>query len=131
MSVGKITLITSPDFFENRNHSILFVHLTEQEQDSVSKWLSDAKLESDLNLYVYNGETGVSWALWALNLCQDVYVNLDNANEITRALSGYLLSKSGVYYRLSDENLVSVYSHINNNRTSLIENFLESAVGGK
>ena len=29
---GKITLITPPDFFENDNHSILFVHLNDTDQ---------------------------------------------------------------------------------------------------
>jgi hypothetical protein len=127
---GKITLITPPDFFENRNRSILFVHLNDQEQDQISQWLGKSESEDNINLYVYTGETEVAWALWAVNLCQQVYVNLDEVNDVSRALSGYLLSKNDVYYKTTNENLAAIYSHINNNRISSVEKFLESVLGG-
>jgi hypothetical protein len=127
---GKITLITPPDFFENRNRSILFVHLDDREQDQISQWLGKSESEDNINLYVYTGETEVAWALWAVNLCQHVYVNLDEVNDVSRALSGYLLSKNDVYYKTTNENLAAIYSHINNNRISSVEKFLESVLSG-
>jgi hypothetical protein len=123
---GKITLITPPDFFENQNNSVLFVHLNEKEQDAVSLWLSNSEINTDLNLYVYNGEVDVRWALWAINLCQATYIDLDGMNNISTALSGYLLSKNSIYYKTEDENLAAIYNHINNNRVPNVEKFLES-----
>jgi hypothetical protein len=36
---GKITLITPPDIYENGNHSTLFIHPSDEEQDIISQWL--------------------------------------------------------------------------------------------
>lgn len=128
---SKITLITPPDIFENSNKSILFIHLTDQEQDDVSKWLAQANIEEDINLYVYNGEPNVPWLMYALNLCEYKYVNIDASNYITNALSGYALTKSDVFYKTSNENLVAVYSHINQHRVTQVEQFLESVLSDK
>jgi hypothetical protein len=128
---GKITLITPPDIFENSNPSILFIHLTDEEQDVVSKWLAKMNLDIDLNFYVYGGESNVSWFLYALNRCEYKYINIDCVNYITQALSGYALTKNNVFYSTKDDNLVGVYSHINNNRVSNIEQFLESILGAE
>lgn len=127
---GKITLITPPDFFENSNPSILFTHLTAQEQDVVSKWLYDAKLSDNINLYVYTDEPNPAWFLYAMNRCEYKYINVDGVNLITQALCGYALSKSDTYYRTSNENIAGVYSHINSNRVTRVEEFLESILGG-
>ncbi len=122
---GKILLITPPDIFENSNESILFVHLNEKEQETVSKWLSDSKLEEDINFYVYDGESNTSWFLYALALCEHKYINLDEINSATQALSGYALGKSGVHYTTSNEELAQIYSYINQNRVDNVEEFLE------
>jgi hypothetical protein len=128
---GKLTLITPPDFFENSNTSILFVHLTEQEQDAVSKWLYNNERVADMNLYVYTNEPNPAWFLYAMNRCEYKYINVDCVNLITQALCGYALSKSGTYYRTSNENIAGVYSHINSNRVNQVEEFLESILGAK
>ena len=126
---GKITLITPPDIFENDTLSILFVHLSDKDQDTVSKWLSDRNFEDNLNLYVYNGEPNAMWFLYALSRCEYKYIDLNGMNNITQALSSYSLSKNNVFYKSDDENLVAIYSHINQNRITKIETFLERALG--
>jgi hypothetical protein len=128
---GKITLITPPDIFENSNPSVLFVHITEEEQDIISRWLGKADFKTDINFYVYSGEPNAIWFLYALNRCEHKYINIDCVNYITQALSGYALSKSGIFYKTQDENLAAVYSHINSNRVSQVEQFLESILGAK
>jgi hypothetical protein len=128
---GKITLITPPDFFENSTLSVLLTHINEEEQDTISRWLSKSEFREDINLYVYSGETNVGWFLYALNRCEYKYINLNDTNYITQSLSGYALSKNGVYYRTDDENIASVYTHINANRVNQVENFLESILGVK
>jgi len=125
---GKITLITPPDVFENSNKSILFINLSDEDQDVVSKWLSTHDLKEDINLYVYNGETDIEWFFWAIGACQYKYIDLDGVNEIITALSGYILGKSGFCYKTTNESLAAVYSHINSNRITNITNFLERSL---
>jgi hypothetical protein len=126
---GSITLVTPPDIYENANLSILFVHLSDQEQDSVSRWLKDSKLTEDINLYVYNGETNIDWFLYALNRCEYKYINVDGSNNISGAIMGYAVGKNGVCYQTADENIAAVYSYINPNRVETVDHFLERAFG--
>ena len=119
---SKITLITPPDIFENSNTSILLCHLTNDEQDAVGKWLHDIDLPIDINIYAYAGEPNTVWFLYALNRCEHKYINIDCVNLITQSLSGYILSKGGVFYKTGNEDLAAIYSHINTNRVSAVEN---------
>lgn len=128
---GKITLITPPDFYENANQSVLFFHTSEQEQDTISKWLKQITFSDDLNLYVYTDETNLPWIFYAFSRCEYKYINFDNMNSITQALGGYLVSRNDVFYHTSDENLASIYSHINCNRVSNVEDFLERILIGQ
>jgi hypothetical protein len=105
--------------------------MTDEEQDAVSRWLSQADLQKDINLYVYTNEPNAVWFLYALNRCEYKYINIDGVNLISQALGGYALSKSNVYYKTDDTNLSAVYSHINSNRVSHVEEFLERILGAK
>lgn len=127
---GKLTLITPPDFFENSNKSILFFHLDDDEQDRISKWLGSSSIKEDLNLYVYTHEVNLPWIFYAFGRCEYKYINFDGMNSITQALGGYLVSRNNVYYKTGDENLSSVYSHINGNRIKQVEEFLERILIG-
>jgi hypothetical protein len=128
---GKITLITPPDFFENENKSILFVNLSDDDQDKVSRWLAKSNLTSDINLYVYSGELTAPWFFYAMARCEHKYIDLNGKNFITDALSGYIIGKSNVFYKTDDANLASLYSHINTNRIDHIETFMESIFSGQ
>jgi hypothetical protein len=128
---GKITLITPPDFFENSNTSVLFAHISNEEQDVISRWLADSDFANNINFYVYSGEVNVSWFLYALSRCEYKYINIDCVNYITQALSGYALGKSDTYYKTKDTNLSAIYNHINGNRVDRVEDFLESILGAK
>jgi hypothetical protein len=125
---GKLTLISPPDFYENDNLSILFFHLTDEEQDHISKWLSESKIKQDINLYIYTDEVNLPWIFYAFGRCEYKYINFNGMNSITQSLGGYLVGKSNVYYNTKDENLAAIYSHINGNRVSQVENFLESVL---
>ena len=122
---GKLTLVTPPDIYENSNTSVLFLHLNDKNQDIVSQWLANADIVEDLNLYVYSGEPNVPWLLYALSRCEYKYVDFDEPEYITSALGSYILGKSNIAYKASDENLAEIYSHINQNRVQTIEEFLE------
>lgn len=123
---GKITLITPPDIFENDNISVLFMHLDEQDQDIVSAWLAKSDVKSNINFYVYTGESNIPWLLYAISCSNHKYIDIDGQNYITSALGGHILSKAGVYYKTKDENLAAIYSHINQHRVEKIETFLET-----
>ena len=49
---GKLTLITPPDIFENESYSILFVHLSDEDQEKVSQWFANSKIKDNLNIYI-------------------------------------------------------------------------------
>ena len=128
---GKLTLITPPDFYENLNTSVLFLNLTESEYDTVGGWLKERGFTQDINLYVYSGEPNIPWLFYANARCEHKYLNLDNLNAVTNALSGYLIGSSDLCYKTSDAGLANIYSHINNNRVNNIEEFLERVIDVK
>ena len=128
---SKITLITPPDIFENANKSILLCHMTDEEQDISSRWLINADLPYELNLYAYTNETNPVWFLYALNRCEYKYININNVNTLTQALAGYVLSRNNVFYKTDDTNIAAIYSHINSNRVDSIDVFLEIVLGAK
>lgn len=128
---GKIYLITSPDFFENNNTSILFFHLSELEQDKISKWLSENDIKGDLNLYVYTNEDNLPWLFYAFNRSDYKYINFNGSNEVTERLGSYFLSRGNTFYSTDNENLAAIYSHINGNRIKQVEEFLEKVLIGQ
>lgn len=128
---AKITLITPPDFFENLNLSILFVNLSDSDQDFVSRYLAEKKFNQDINFYVFNQEKNISWLLYALNRCEYTFIDFDPQTKILNSIGGYLLAKSNVFYHTKDENLTAIYSHINQNRITNIKLFLERIFNGQ
>lgn len=128
---GKLTLISPPDFYENLNTSVLFMNLTDEEYNIASNYLKDSGFNQDMNLYVYSGEPNVPWLFYAFARCEHKYLNLDNLNAITNALSGYLIGSSDLCYKTSDAGLANIYSHISSNRVNNIEDFLERVLDVK
>jgi hypothetical protein len=122
---GKITLVTPPDIYENSNKSVLFCHLSEKDQEIISRWLTQRNLSDNTNFYLYTGETDIGWLFYATGVCQYKYLDVDNMNNITATISSYILSKSDFFYKIQDENLAAIYNHINTNRINKIEQFLE------
>lgn len=122
---GKITLITPPDIFENANHSILFMHLSDGDQVKVSEWLAKSTINENVNVYFYDNEVSLPWLFHALSRCEHKFIDLNNLNYITKLLSGYILSKSNTFYKTDSENESAVYQYINQNKITNIEKFLE------
>lgn len=122
---GKITLITPPDIFENESRSVLFIHLNDADQESVSQWFAKSDIDENLNLYVYDHEIDLPWLFHALGRCDTVFINLDGLNDVSKYLCGYLLGKKKVYYKTANESTAAIFHYINQNRITKIENFLE------
>jgi hypothetical protein len=128
---GKITLITPPDFFENNNLSILFINLTEEEQDIISKFLYENNISIDINFYVFDTDPNIPWLFYAFNRCDYRFINFNNSTDVSNTLGSYLLSKSNTFFCSDNENLVAMYSHINQNRITNIKMFLERIFNDK
>jgi hypothetical protein len=121
----KITLITPPDVFENQSQSILFVNITEQQQDQVSHYFGQLDSDTPLNIYYYQGENNLEWLLFTLNRSDAVFVNADTDSDITRWLLSYVLSKHNVWYNTDDVNMKALWSYINQKYVKDIKTFLE------
>jgi hypothetical protein len=127
---AKVTLITPPDIYQNDQVSVLFIDVTEKEQDEITLWLSEVEKLS-LNIYFYQGEPNVPWLLHSLSSSHYRYINLNNMSAVTSHLVGYIVAKPGVYYTIDDINLAELYSHINVNRVNNVVEFLKRVFGGK
>jgi hypothetical protein len=126
---AKITLITPPDIFQNDRTSVLFIDLTDQDQDEVTKWLSKSN-SLNLNIYYFQGEPTIPWLLFAISVSTFKYLNLNNTSAVSSYLLGYIISKDGVYYSTNDQNVADLYSHLNHNRVNNAVDFLEKVFGG-
>lgn len=126
---AKITLITPPDIYQNDQDSIIFIDLSEKDQDAASEWLGKAEL--NLNVYFYQGENNVPWLLHSLSCSQYRYINLNNMSAVTGYLAGYIIARPGVHYTVDDTNVADLYSHINLNRVTDVVEFLERTFNGK
>lgn len=122
---NKLTLITPPDFYENNNLSILFLSLSDTEQETVSVWLKDNEIPEDLNLYTYQGENNMQWLLYALARSDAKYINLDSEDGITNVMSSYILSRPNVFWHTNNADLKSVLEHISNGYVETVKDFLQ------
>lgn len=121
---GKITLITPPDFYENGNFSVLFIGMSEDDQEKASIWLANHSYP-DANFYVYQGEPNPAWLLYALARADVKFLNYKTDSAIIQLMGSYILSRPNVYWACEDDNLKSLFSHINNQSVSDVEQFLE------
>jgi hypothetical protein len=128
---GKITLITPPDIFENESLSILFMHLSDEDQDNVSNWLKQNLNNIHINIYFYSGETNMNWLFHALSRCEYKFIDIDKCNKNTERLLGYILGKQNVFYKVTDVDSALIYNHINQNKITNVEIFLEKAFNDK
>lgn len=125
---GKITLITPPDIYENSNYSVLFIGLTEEQQEQTSQWLGKKENLPNCNFYYYQGENTPEWLLYALNRSDVIFLNLDTDAAIINIMGSYILGKFGVYYTTKDDNLKALISYINNQYVTGVEQFLEKVL---
>ena len=122
---NKITLITPPDFYENSNFSILFIGMTEEDQDLASAWLGKNETYPDCNFYYFQGENNMEWLLYALHRSDAIFLNFKVDRAIINIMGSYILSRPNVYYTGVDENMKAILSYINNQHLPNITDFLE------
>lgn len=128
---GKITLITPPDIFENDSKSILFLHLSDEDQEQVSKWLANATFDENINIYFYDNDLDLDWLFHSFSRCEYKFIDLDKSKISTHTLLGYFLGKRDTYYKTDNETTAEILSRINQNRITNINTFLERALNAK
>jgi hypothetical protein len=128
---NKITLITPPDIYENSNFSILFLGLSETDQDDASLWLGQNEGYPETNFYYYQGEDNLTWLLYALNRADVKFLNFDTDSAIINLLGSYILGRPNVYYSTKDPSIQELMSHINNQFVPDVQTFLKRAFNGK
>jgi len=129
--LGKITLITPPDIFENENLSFLFVHLSDDDQIKVSEWFGKSQVTENINVYFYSQEPELEWLLYAANTAVHKVIDLDNLTESTRLLAGYFLGKNNFSYITKNDTTAQISKYINASRITNINDFLEKAFNDK
>lgn len=122
---NKITLVTPPDIYENSNFSILFLGMSDTDQDDASLWLSQNDDYPDTNFYYYQGEDNLTWLLYALNRADVKFLNFDTDSAIITLLGSYILGRPNVYYTTKDPSIKELMSHINNQFVPDIQTFLK------
>jgi hypothetical protein len=125
-----ITLITPPDIFENGNTGVLFMNISDEEQETASKWFAEHNLKDPLNLYYYQGEPNMGWLLHAVSTSKGVYLNCNNDSDVTKWITSYILGKNNVWYKSDDTNFLALMSFINQKHVNNITDFLEVQFGG-
>ena len=128
---NKLTLITPPDYYENGNTSLMFISMSNEQQDAVSTWLKENDFNTDLNLYTYQGEHNMEWLLYALGRSDYKFINLDSEDPITNIMATYILSRPNVYFATANNDIKTLVSYLNNNCVDNIEAFLERVISGK
>jgi hypothetical protein len=123
--VGKITLVTPPDFYENQNFSILMIGLSDSEQDKTSVWLGQSNITQDINLYYYQGEDSIEWLLYAIARADATYINADTDQLLPTQFLSYFISRPSVFYNTGDENKNKLFSCLSNRYVNTIEDFLK------
>ena len=131
MMSNKITLITPPDIYENSNFSILFLGLTDTDQDNASLWLGQHDHYPDCNFYYYQGEENLTWLLYALNRADVKFLNFDTDHAIISMLGSYILGRPNVHYTTQNPDLKALMSHINNQYVPDVQTFLERVFDGQ
>ena len=122
---NKINLITPPDTLHNKNYSLSLINISQEEKETCSIFLSRQKDEREINLYSYNNENNPTWLLNRVDGKINTYINLDNTHDISVKYTSYILSMSNVFYSTTDTNTKDIYSLINANYVTDIQQFLD------
>jgi hypothetical protein len=125
---GKITLISPPDVFVNRNFSIILVNTSEKEQEQISNWFASNNLSKEINIYFYNNENNLQWLVTAFAMSNYRYVNLDNTADNSHFYFGHFLSSENSFYSTEDNNLFEIYRLLNTSKVESVLEFLEKVI---
>jgi hypothetical protein len=113
MILGKINLITPPDKLFNNNLSYLLVKPSTKIKMQFQTILSS--IPEDLNVFIYDQqESNVEWLLSVWKQVDEIIVDIDNCDPMTKLFISLLLTEPNVYYITNDE--ITPWNLISKNR---------------
>ena len=113
MSLGKINLITPPDKLFNDNISYLLVKPSTKTKIQFQSLI--AEIDDELNVFIFDEkDNDIDWLLSIANIVDNIIVDIDNCDSITKQFVVLLMSLSCTHYITNDE--VTPYKLINRNR---------------
>lgn len=122
---SKVNLITPPDIIHNKNFSINLLNIDEKQKETISIFLGKQDDKREINLFYYTNDNNPNWLLNVINRKNYTFINLDNCQDITVYYTSYILSLENVFYCTQDQNKAEIYSIVNVNRVSNVQEFLD------
>lgn len=125
---AKITLISPPDVYYNKNFSLILVNTTEEEQELISNWFGSNNVDREISVYFYNNERNLQWLVTAFAISKYRYINLDNSTDESFYLASHFLSMENCYYTLKNNNLYEVFRLLNTSKIDSVIEFLDRVI---
>ena len=122
MSLGKINLITPPDKLFNLNPSYLLIKPSTKVKMQFQQILSQS--DEDLNVFIYDtDETNIEWMLSVSQQVDNIIIDIDNCDAITKNFVSFLLAQPNTHYLTTDE--ITPWQLISRNRIYNLDWILE------
>jgi len=113
MNLGKINLITPPDKLFNDNISYLLVKPSTKTKVQFQNLISE--IDDEINVFVFDEkDNDIDWLLSVAQLADQVVIDIDNCDHITKQFVVLLLSRANAHYITTDE--ITPYKLVSRNR---------------
>lgn len=113
MNLGKINVITPPDKLFNLTQSFLLVKPSQYVKQQFQTLLSQSI--DDVNVFIFDeGETDIEWLLSVAMQADNVIIDIDNCDPMTKHFATFIMAQPNVHYLTNDE--LTPYKLINRNR---------------
>ena len=117
--MNKITLISFPDYYHNQTHKAFLINPTQNEKDAVQSCLVENDM--DMAIFLYENNDQIEWLLNIANLSDNVYINIDNSEDLSYHYISYLVSRANVSWY---SNKID-YSILNKDRVRNINEYIQ------
>jgi hypothetical protein len=122
----KVNLITPPDILYNNTYSIVLISANNLLKNELQSCIE--KFDINFNIYVLDNENiDINWLLNCIKIANIVIFDIDNADEIIKNFTSYIISHDNVFWLTNREYLY--YTSISINRKYDLD-FLQEVIGG-
>lgn len=143
--LGKITLITPPDFLENQNNSFCLINFSKRDKDSFADQLNKHLPNENVTVYLWDDNNfsvadtmektdpmydsyvkkwqhnqinkDYTWLLNACRVANTVILNMEYISKSLLIWSGYILTLSKTHFINGNEAEAKALNALNRNRT--------------
>jgi|TARA_B110000503_G_scaffold68084_1_gene106442 hypothetical protein len=122
----KVNLITPPDILYNNTYSIVLVSANNLLKNELQSHIE--KFNINFNIYVLDNENiDINWLLTCIKIADIVIFDIDNADDIIKNFTSYIIGHDNVFWLTNREYLY--YTSISVNRKYNLD-FLQEVIGG-